>query len=97
MDLNGAAWRKSSYSSGNGGACVEVAVLSGAAWRKSSYSGGNGGACVEVAVVPGSGEGCGPVVALRDSKDPGGPALMFGPDEWSAFTDRIRGGAAGLV
>jgi len=25
MDLTGATWRKSSYSSGNGGACVEVA------------------------------------------------------------------------
>jgi hypothetical protein len=25
MDLTGAEWRKSSYSSGNGGACVEVA------------------------------------------------------------------------
>ncbi|MEV1144435.1 DUF397 domain-containing protein [Micromonospora sp. NPDC049799] len=25
MDLNGATWRKSSRSSGNGGACVEVA------------------------------------------------------------------------
>jgi hypothetical protein len=27
MDVNSAAWRKSSYSGGNGGACVEVAVL----------------------------------------------------------------------
>ncbi|MET8122288.1 DUF397 domain-containing protein [Micromonospora sp. NPDC005189] len=25
MELNGARWRKSSHSSGNGGACVEVA------------------------------------------------------------------------
>jgi hypothetical protein len=25
MDVTGAAWRKSSYSSGNGGQCVEVA------------------------------------------------------------------------
>jgi len=31
MDLTGAAWRKSSYSGGNGGNCVEVAVLGG--WR----------------------------------------------------------------
>ncbi len=29
MDLTGAPWRKSSYSSGNGGACVEVAVVPG--------------------------------------------------------------------
>jgi hypothetical protein len=26
-DLSNAAWRKSSYSGGNGGECVEVAVL----------------------------------------------------------------------
>ncbi len=29
MDLTGAPWRKSSYSGGNGGACVEVAVVPG--------------------------------------------------------------------
>ncbi|MEV0404289.1 DUF397 domain-containing protein [Actinoallomurus sp. NPDC050550] len=39
-------WRKSTRSSGNGGACVEVAT-----WRKSARSGGNGGNCVEVACV----------------------------------------------
>jgi hypothetical protein len=38
-----ATWRKSSYSSSNGGNCVEVGV-----WRKSSYSSTNGGNCVEV-------------------------------------------------
>lgn len=43
MDVN---WRKSTRSSGNGGACVEVAT-----WRKSARSGGNGGNCVEVACV----------------------------------------------
>jgi Domain of unknown function (DUF397) len=30
MDLTGAAWRKSSYSSGNGGTCVEIAFVPGA-------------------------------------------------------------------
>jgi hypothetical protein len=29
MDLTSVIWRKSSYSSGNGGTCVEVAVLPG--------------------------------------------------------------------
>ena len=29
MDLTGAPWRKSSHSGGNGGACVEVAVVPG--------------------------------------------------------------------
>ena len=54
MDLTHAIWRKSSYSSGNGGACVEVAALNGVMWRKSSYSSGNGGNCVEVADLTGS-------------------------------------------
>ena len=29
MDLNGAAWRTSSYSGGNGGQCVQVAAIAG--------------------------------------------------------------------
>ncbi|WP_433498222.1 DUF397 domain-containing protein [Sphaerimonospora sp. CA-214678] len=60
--------------------------LSGAQWRKSSYSGDNGGQCVEVAGnLPG-------VVAVRDSKDPGGPALVFTPDEWRAFISGVKAG-----
>ena len=64
--------------------------LTGAVWRKSSFSSGNGGACVEVAVVPGAAESGGSVVALRDSKDPAGPALVFTPDEWQAFIAGVR-------
>jgi hypothetical protein len=30
------------------------------------------------------------VVAIRDSKDPGGPALIVSKDEWASFTGRIR-------
>lgn len=85
MDLTHAIWRKSSYSSGNGGNCVEVADLTGSNWRKSSYSSGNGGACVEVAA---GGTG---VVAVRDSKDPDGPALIFSPADWSAFISSLKG------
>jgi hypothetical protein len=33
VDLSGAAWRKSSYSGGNGGQCVEVATIIGTADR----------------------------------------------------------------
>jgi Domain of unknown function (DUF397) len=69
--------------------------LSGAAWRKSSFSSGNGGACVEVAIVPGAGEGGGGFVALRDSKDPAGPALVFSQDEWRSFLSGVRGVPAG--
>jgi hypothetical protein len=58
--------------------------LSRADWRKASYSSTNGGNCVEVARnLPGA-------VAVRDSKDPAGPALAFTPQEWSAFTTRIK-------
>ena len=90
MDVSRADWRKSSYSSANGGNCVEVAALNGVTWRKSSYSSANGGACVEVARdLPG-------VVAVRDSKDPSGPALAFSPDSWRSFADKIKAGTLSL-
>jgi hypothetical protein len=58
--------------------------LTSAQWRKSSFSGSNGGGCVEVARnLPG-------VVAVRDSKDREGPALVFTPGEWRAFLDGVR-------
>jgi Domain of unknown function (DUF397) len=82
-NLTDAHWRKSSWSGGNGGNCVEVAALGGANWRTSSYSGANGGNCVQVADLPGT-------IAVRDSKDPDGPALIFSPADWTAFTARIK-------
>lgn len=62
--------------------------LSGAAWRKSSRSGTN--ACVEVAVIDGK-------VAVRDSKDRGGPVLEFTPLEWDAFVGGVRDGEFDLT
>lgn len=59
--------------------------LSGANWFKSSYS-QHGGDCVEVAHF---GDGA---VGVRDSKNPAGPALVFTPGEWDAFTLRIASG-----
>jgi hypothetical protein len=102
-----ALWRKSSYSGGNGGACVEV----GAMWRKSSHSGGNGGNCIEVAggwtkstFSGGNGEGCVEVashrpntVAVRDSKDREGPQLAFPAPAWSQFVAGIKGGEFDLL
>jgi hypothetical protein len=76
-------WRKSTYSDGQGGQCVEVARFSPAAWRKSTYSDGQGGNCVEVAGAAG-------VVAVRDSKDPAGPALGFAPARWRAFLAAVK-------
>jgi hypothetical protein len=54
-----------------------------AEWRTSTFSGGNG-SCVEVASnLPG-------IIAVRDSKDRQGPALVFTPDEWTTFLAGIR-------
>jgi hypothetical protein len=54
-----------------------------AVWRKSSHSSTNG--CVEVA--------CGESeVAVRDSKDRGGPVLRFTAHEWEAFLAGVRDG-----
>ena len=30
------------------------------------------------------------VVAVRDSKDPDGPALAFAPSDWEAFTATLK-------
>jgi Domain of unknown function (DUF397) len=62
-----------------------VADLTGSNWRKSSYSSANGGNCVEAAA-----DGPG-VVAVRDSKDPDGPALAFTPADWSDFIASLKG------
>lgn len=57
--------------------------LSRAAWRKSSYSGGANN-CVEVAAnLPG-------IVAVRDSKDPCGPALTVSRGQWAVFAGQIK-------
>ena len=61
--------------------------LSRADWRKSSYSGNNGGNCVEVA------DNLPNTIAVRDSKDPDGPALILSADQWAGFIARIRSGA----
>jgi hypothetical protein len=55
-------------------------------WRKSSRSGPQGGNCVEVAHLPEGG------VAVRDSKDQGGPMLVFTAAEWAAFVAGVRDG-----
>jgi hypothetical protein len=76
--LNGADWFTSSYSNDQGGNCVETARLA-ADWFTSSYSDNQGGNCVEGARLPGG------AMAVRDSKDPQGPALVFPAEAWNAF------------
>ncbi|WP_078613049.1 DUF397 domain-containing protein [Streptomyces katrae] len=78
QELTGARWRKSSYSADTGGECVECAPLGAAAWRKASYSGDTGGDCIEVASQP-----C--LIAVRDSKNPEGPAFTVSPAAFAAF------------
>lgn len=56
--------------------------LGGAAWQKSSYSGDTGGDCVEVAAQP-----C--LVAVRDSKNPEGPAFTVSPAAFAAFVGAL--------
>lgn len=75
-------WRKSSHS-GQATDCVEVAV-----WRKSSFS-GQAQNCVEVT------DGLPGVVAVRDTKDPDGPALVFAPAAWRTLARRVRNGELG--
>jgi len=57
--------------------------LSRAVWHKSSHSSQDGN-CVEVAAnLPG-------VVAVRDSKDPGGPVLVVTREQWLGFVTALR-------
>lgn len=60
----------------------------GVEWKKSSHSGTNG--CVEVALSQNQ-------VAVRDSKDPEGPILLFAPPEWRAFLAGARAGEFGRL
>ncbi|MGH3719681.1 MAG: DUF397 domain-containing protein [Pseudonocardiaceae bacterium] len=62
--------------------------LTPAAWRKSTFT-NSWGACVEVADLDGGHH------AVRDSKDPSGPALRFTAPGWAAFTAGVRAGEFG--
>ncbi|PKW13013.1 uncharacterized protein DUF397 [Saccharopolyspora spinosa] len=52
-------------------------------WRKSSRSQNGADNCVEVARLS-------TATAVRDSKDPDGPALVFGAGVFGGFLDRIK-------
>ena len=59
--------------------------LDGVTWQKSGRSNPSGN-CVECAVLP-NGD-----VAVRNSRDPEGPALIYTPAEIEAFLGGVRDG-----
>jgi hypothetical protein len=59
-----------------------------AKWRKSTRS-NHSGNCVEVAFPSGQ-------VAVRDSKNPAGQALVFSPASWSALVNGAKHGTFDL-
>jgi hypothetical protein len=70
-------WRKSSYSGGHGGNCLEVR------WRKSSYSERGLDNCLEARLASGA------TVDMRDSQHPHLGHLSFAPAEWRAFLAEV--------
>lgn len=59
--------------------------LADAVWQKSTRSGPVSDNCVEIAFVDGA-------VAMRDSKHPDGPVLLFTAEEWDAFVEGAKDG-----
>jgi hypothetical protein len=66
---------------------VQASLLRAAGWRKSSYSSPSGN-CVEAAELTDG-------VALRNSRFPDGPALVFTSAEWEAFLRGVTDGEFG--
>lgn len=71
---------------------VEKIILSSAdraclTWVKAKRSGANG-QCVEIASAAGR-------IAIRDSKDPDGPVLIYTTSEFKAFLQGARNGEFG--
>jgi hypothetical protein len=65
---------------------MPAASLGASGWRRPWSD--NGGSCLEAKKLPGG------RVALRQSTDPDGPALILEPDEIRAF---VAGAKAGLA
>lgn len=67
------------------GALAGPGAVAGVRWVKSTRSGPTGGNCVEVASL-GAGR-----VAVRDSRQPTGAALLFRREQWTEFVAGIAG------
>ncbi|WP_167536459.1 DUF397 domain-containing protein [Streptomyces ficellus] len=64
---------------------MQAGALGAVAWTKSARSNATGN-CVELAALPGG------RVAVRNSRDPHGPALIYTRDEIAAFVAGARDG-----
>ena len=64
---------------------MTAATLAGVTWRKSKHSGCLGN-CVELAAVSSD------KVAMRNSREPNGPALVFSRYEMAAFLAGTKDG-----
>lgn len=64
---------------------ISAADLAGAVWRKSQRSNSQG-ACVELARLDGA------TVAMRNSRDPEGTALIYPADAVRAMVGALRSG-----
>ncbi|WP_328557399.1 MULTISPECIES: DUF397 domain-containing protein [unclassified Streptomyces] len=69
---------------------MSAAELGTEGWHK-PWSGTNGGSCVEAKRLP---DGS---VALRQSRDPEGPALICSRDEMLAFIEGAKSGQADFL
>lgn len=64
---------------------VQASEIEGVVWKKSARSNPSGN-CVEVAALPGGG------YAVRNSRFPEGPALIYTRDEMVAFIGGAKDG-----
>jgi hypothetical protein len=64
---------------------MQATLIDGAVWKKSRRSNPSGN-CVEVAALPGGG------YAVRNSRYPDGPALIYTREEMAAFLGGAKDG-----
>ena len=68
---------------------MDASTLTGVTWIRSRRSGPTGGNCVEVAFLA-DGQ-----IAVRNSRHPQRPALIFTRSEWDAFLGGAKDGEFG--